>query len=176
MLWPAARAPSGRLTSPATASPAGAAAAKLAWLVLWGSFAGYLLLPANRAPGAISALLSRANGQPGWVTAIMNGLSRAADHRGRCSGQRSSWQLPSGCCSGSPKDSAPYSPGTELTQLGAAAYLAGRLLVATLFSREDGELSASGTVPGHAGRPCDSGRERNSRLGNEISESLKKTN
>jgi hypothetical protein len=54
------------------------------------------------------------------------------------------------------------------------------LLAACLWPRcsreRTGELSASGTVPGHVGRPCDSGRERNSRLGNEISESLKKTN
>jgi hypothetical protein len=82
LLWPTARTPSGRLTSAATASPVGATAAGLAWLVLWGSFAGYLLLPANRAPDAISAPLSHTDGQPGWTTAIMNNLSRAADHRG----------------------------------------------------------------------------------------------
>jgi hypothetical protein len=82
LLWPTARTPSGRPTSSAAASPAGAMAAKLAWLVLWGSFAYYLLLPANRAPAAISALLARTDAQPGWVTAIMTGLSRAADHRG----------------------------------------------------------------------------------------------
>ena len=82
LLWPTARTPSGRLTSAATASPVGATAAELAWLVLWGSFAAYLLLPVNRAPDAISALLAHTNGQPGWITAIMNGLSRAADHRG----------------------------------------------------------------------------------------------
>jgi hypothetical protein len=82
LLWPTARAPAGRPTSAATANPVGATAANLAWLVLWGIFAGYLLLPANRAPDAISALLAHTDGQPGWITAIMNGLSRAADHRG----------------------------------------------------------------------------------------------
>jgi hypothetical protein len=82
LLWPAARIPSGRLRSPATASPVGATGANLAWLVLWGSFAGYLLLPANRRPGSISALLSHTDAQPGWITTIMNGLSRAADDRG----------------------------------------------------------------------------------------------
>ena len=82
LLWPTARPPSGRRTSVATASPVGARAAKLAWLALWGSFAYYLLLPANRAPDAISAQLANADGQPGWITAVMNGLSRAADHRG----------------------------------------------------------------------------------------------
>jgi hypothetical protein len=82
LLWPTARVPSGRPTSAATASPVGAMAAELAWLVLWGSFASYLLLPANRAPDAISALLAHTDDQPGWITAIMNGFSRAADHRG----------------------------------------------------------------------------------------------
>ena len=82
LLWPTARVPSGRLTSAATASPVGKTAAELAWLVLWGSFAYYLLLPANRAPDAISALPAHTDGQPGWITAIMNGFSRAADHRG----------------------------------------------------------------------------------------------
>jgi hypothetical protein len=88
------------------------------------AFAGYLLLRANRAPDAISALLAHTDGQPGWITAIMNGLSRAADHRGlaisialaiacagaasalspgRCSAQRSSWQSSWRYCSGSPK-------------------------------------------------------------------------
>jgi hypothetical protein len=82
LLWPTARTPSGRPASAATASPVGATVAAFAWLVLWGSFAGYLLLPANRAPDAIAALLADTDGQPGWVRAIMNGLSRAADHRG----------------------------------------------------------------------------------------------
>lgn len=82
LLWPTARTPAGRLTSVATASPVGATAAGLAWLALWGSFAAYLLLPANRAPDAISALLSHTDGQPGWITVIMNNVSRAADQRG----------------------------------------------------------------------------------------------
>jgi hypothetical protein len=82
LLWPTARTPSGRPTSAATASPVGATAAKLAWLVLWGSFAYYLLLPGNRTPDAISALLAHTDDQPGWITAIMYGFSRAADHRG----------------------------------------------------------------------------------------------
>jgi CHASE2 domain-containing sensor protein len=50
--------------------------------VLWGSFAYYLLLPANRAPDAISARLAHTDDQPEWISAIMNGLSQAADHRG----------------------------------------------------------------------------------------------
>jgi hypothetical protein len=41
-----------------------------------------LLLPANRAPEAISQLLSGNDGQPRWLSTIMNGLSRVADQRG----------------------------------------------------------------------------------------------
>jgi hypothetical protein len=81
LLWPTAPRPASQLTS-AAASPVGATASELAWLVLWGSLAGYLLLPANRAPDAISALLAHADGQPAWIAAIMNSLSRAADHHG----------------------------------------------------------------------------------------------
>jgi len=82
LVWPSPARPVGRLASVATAGPAGAAAAKLAWVTLWGTFAHYLLLPANRAPEAISQVLLQTDGQPGWLAAVMSGLSRAADHRG----------------------------------------------------------------------------------------------
>ncbi len=75
MLWPAARSPVRQLTSPATSGPLGARAANLLWLALWGSFSYYLLLPANRSPDGISGLFSVTDGQPGWITSIMNGLS-----------------------------------------------------------------------------------------------------
>jgi hypothetical protein len=81
LVWPSTPKP-GHPTSAATTGPAGATAAKVAWLALWGSFAHYLLLPANRAPDAISQLLSLTDGQPGWITAGMTGLARATDHRG----------------------------------------------------------------------------------------------
>ena len=82
LVWPSAPPSVGHPTSVATAGPARGTATQLVWLVLWGSFAHYLLLPANRAPGAISELLSHTDGQPGWIAAIMDSLSRAADHRG----------------------------------------------------------------------------------------------
>ena len=174
LLWPTARPPSGRLTSPATASPAGATAAELAWLVLWGSFAGYLLLPANRAPDAITALLSHANGQPGWVAAVMNDLSRAADHRGlaisivlaiACAGVASAslarpilrpalilaialgllFWITEGF--GAVFTGHGTDPNSGLLLILLAAYFWPRC------SREGtGELSASGNVSGHAGR------------------------
>ncbi|MGO8956716.1 MAG: hypothetical protein ACLQFR_05000 [Streptosporangiaceae bacterium] len=82
LVWPSAPPSAGYPTSVATAGPARGTATQLFWLVLWGSFAHYLLLPANRAPGAISELLSHTDGQPGWITTIMDSLSRAADHHG----------------------------------------------------------------------------------------------
>jgi hypothetical protein len=82
LVWPSAPRPAGQLTSVAAAGPAGPVAATVAWLALWGSFAHYLLLPANRAPEAISRVLSDTDREPGWISAIMNSLSRAADHRG----------------------------------------------------------------------------------------------
>lgn len=82
LVWPSPPAPSGQPVSVAAAGPGGPAAAKIAWLVLWGGFAHYLLLPASRAPGAVGQLLSDTDGQPGWLTAVMSGLARAADHRG----------------------------------------------------------------------------------------------
>lgn len=89
LLWPSAAQPgpsavrpAGQPASVAAASPAGATASKIAWLAIWGSFAHYLLLPANRAPDAISRLLSDADGQPGWVAAVLRSLSGAAAHRG----------------------------------------------------------------------------------------------
>jgi hypothetical protein len=82
LVWPSSAGPAGQLTSVASAGPAGAAAAKLAWFVLWGSFAHFLLLPANRAPGAISHVLTDNEGQPGWLSAVMNSLARAAGHHG----------------------------------------------------------------------------------------------
>lgn len=82
LVWPSARRSASPLTSMATVGPAGATAAKVAWLALWGGFAHYLLLPANRAPDAIWKMLSNTDGQPGWITAVMTGLARAADHRG----------------------------------------------------------------------------------------------
>ncbi len=82
LVWPSTPPSAGDPTSVAAAGPAGKAAANLVWFVLWGSFAYYLLLPGNRAPGAMSQLLSQTDGQPGWISAIMDSLSRAADHRG----------------------------------------------------------------------------------------------
>ncbi len=82
LVWPSTSGSGGPVTSVATAGPAGATITTVAWLALWGGFAHYLLLPANRASDAISALLSHTDGQPGWISAVMTGLARASDDRG----------------------------------------------------------------------------------------------
>ena len=82
LIWPSAPKTTGQLPSVATAGPIGATAAKLAWAALWGTFAHNSLLPSNSAAEAISETLSHTDGEPGWLAAIMSGLSRAADHRG----------------------------------------------------------------------------------------------
>jgi hypothetical protein len=64
------------------AGPLGATGANFLWLVLWAGFAHYLLLPANRAPDAITRIFSAADGQPGWVAATMASFAHADAHRG----------------------------------------------------------------------------------------------
>lgn len=94
LLWPAARPAPRHATAgprPAGPQPAGSAATsgllgakapRILWFMLWGSFSYFLLLPANRAPGAISGLLSVTDGQPGWAVSVMNALASLAGQRG----------------------------------------------------------------------------------------------
>jgi hypothetical protein len=82
LLWPTDGSASRRAESPATSGPLGPRAANVLWLVLWGSFSYYLLLPDNRSSGSVSGIFSVTDGQPGWITSIMNGLSGLADQRG----------------------------------------------------------------------------------------------
>jgi hypothetical protein len=53
-----------------------AAAPQMAWSVLWGGFAVYLLLPANRAADAVSQVFAAAGaGEPGWIRALDRALA-----------------------------------------------------------------------------------------------------
>ena len=52
------------------------------WLTLWGGFAYFLLLPDNRAPDGVSQTFAFTVGQPGWLTSIMNDMSRLSGARG----------------------------------------------------------------------------------------------
>jgi hypothetical protein len=82
LLWPTARTPRSATDSVATTGPLGAVVPKALWLTLWGSFAYFLLLPDNRASDGISQILAFTVGQPGWLTSIMDDLSRLAGDRG----------------------------------------------------------------------------------------------
>ncbi len=82
LLWPAAPRHGRQPASAAMSGLLGARGAYLFWLTIWGSFCGFLLIPANRSPGAISQIFSVTDGQPGWITAVMNTLSGFAGQRG----------------------------------------------------------------------------------------------
>ena len=80
LLWPARR----DRPSPFVAGRAvGARAARLLWLVLWGSL-GYLALqPAARAPQGLSSTVSgMASGEPGWLASVDSYLGGLLNHRG----------------------------------------------------------------------------------------------
>jgi hypothetical protein len=67
----------------AAGSPLGLTGARVAWLVLWGSFAYFILQAANRAPGAArDTFASLAAGEPGWIAALDRGLASAAAGQG----------------------------------------------------------------------------------------------
>jgi hypothetical protein len=80
LLWPVARDRS----APFVAGRAvGGRAARVLWLVLWGSLAYFALTPASRAPQATSGMISgMASGQPGWLAWIDNHAGSALSHDG----------------------------------------------------------------------------------------------
>jgi len=73
LLWPADR----QASAPFPAARAvGAHAARALWLVLWVSLAYFALTPANRAPGAVSGMISgMTDGEPPWLASLMNGAT-----------------------------------------------------------------------------------------------------
>jgi hypothetical protein len=82
LLWPADRPSARQMSSPAGSGLPGATGANLLWLMLWGSFSYFLLLPDNRAPGTIAQTFAATDGQPGWIVALMNAMSNLAGQRG----------------------------------------------------------------------------------------------
>ena len=80
LLWPADRDPG----APSVAARViGRRPAQAVWLVLWGSLAAFALLPASRAPGAISDMLSDgADGAPAWLAWIDTHAASALNHHG----------------------------------------------------------------------------------------------
>ena len=80
LLWPADRDPG----APFVAGRAtGRRPAQAVWLVVWGSLAAFALLPASRAPGAISDMLTDgADGAPAWLAWIDTHAASALNHHG----------------------------------------------------------------------------------------------
>jgi hypothetical protein len=69
--------------SVAAGSPLGLTGARVAWLVLWGSFAYFILQAPNRGPGAVrNTFAGLAAGEPGWIAAMDRGIASAAGGHG----------------------------------------------------------------------------------------------
>jgi len=67
----------------AAGSPLGLTGARVAWLVLWGSFAYFILQAANRAPGAVrDTFAGLTAGEPGWIAAMDRSVASAAGGHG----------------------------------------------------------------------------------------------
>ncbi len=80
LLWPGQR---GRPAPFAAGRFTGAGAARLLWAVLWGSLAYMALLPATRAPKALSGMISgMESGQPVWLAGLDNHLAAFFTNRG----------------------------------------------------------------------------------------------
>jgi hypothetical protein len=76
LLWPAPEHDGAAALAPALRGPLGPVLPRLAWLILWCGFGWYLLLPANRAPNAVSGVFAAAAaGQPGGMSSLGNGLA-----------------------------------------------------------------------------------------------------
>jgi hypothetical protein len=82
LLWPADRKPVSPAASAAESSPLGPFGARILWLAVWTSFCFFLLLPGNRAADAVSQVVSVTDGQPGWVTTVMNAVAGIAGQHG----------------------------------------------------------------------------------------------
>ena len=81
LLWPSDRHAA---AAPFTAARAvGASAARVLWLVLWGSLAYFALLPGNRTAQGLSGMVGgMADGQPGWLAALDNHAASLLAHQG----------------------------------------------------------------------------------------------
>ena len=80
LLWPADRDTPAICTAARAVSPH---VARGLWLVLWLSLAYFALTPANRAPQAVSGMISgMEGGNPGWLAALDRGASALVSGQG----------------------------------------------------------------------------------------------
>ena len=87
LLWPrdpGSAVPAGDPAVPFVAARAvGTRPARALWLILWTSLAYFALLPANRAPQALHAMLSgMTGGEPAWLAAISQHGAALLAHQG----------------------------------------------------------------------------------------------
>jgi hypothetical protein len=81
LLWPADR--HGAQAPFAAGRAVGAHLARALWLVLWLSLAYFALVPANRAPQALTSLIAgMESGQPGWLAAAQRGAASLVANQG----------------------------------------------------------------------------------------------
>jgi hypothetical protein len=82
LLWPVARDRAGRARYVA-ARAVGPVAARVLWLILWGSLAYFAVTAANRtAQGLHDMIAGMAAGEPGWLAALNRGAAGLLAHQG----------------------------------------------------------------------------------------------
>jgi hypothetical protein len=80
LLWPADRGTSAPFIA---ARAVGVHLARALWLVFWLSEAYFALIPANRAPQAVTAMIAdMEGGEPGWLAAIQRGGASLVANQG----------------------------------------------------------------------------------------------
>jgi hypothetical protein len=80
LLWPADRGTSAPFVA---ARAVGVHLARALWLVFWLSEAYFALIPANRAPQAVNAMIAdMEGGEPGWLAAIQRGGASLTANQG----------------------------------------------------------------------------------------------
>ena len=80
LLWPADRATAAPFVA---ARAVGVQLARALWLVFWLSEAYFALIPANRAPQAVSTMIAgMEGGEPGWLAAIQRGGASLVANQG----------------------------------------------------------------------------------------------
>jgi hypothetical protein len=83
LLWPRDGASDRYAATPALNGKLGRTGAKVAWATRWLSFSYYLLLPTNRAPGAMAHIFAASGtGEPGWLRSVETWLANGIGNHG----------------------------------------------------------------------------------------------
>lgn len=83
LLWPRTGWDEARRAPFVAAAAVGGTAARVIWILLWGSLAYFAVTPANRAAQGLHDMVGgMARGEPGWLAAINHSTARVLDHRG----------------------------------------------------------------------------------------------